>query len=379
MLILVCAAILLLTGYTILIQYYRIAWNRIPAAQPADLLPDKPVKVSVIIPARNEATRIRPCLEALLGQSYPAGLMEIIVVDDHSTDETAKEVRSFSSRIILLDLKDHIPPGTFNAYKKKAIETGILHASGELIITTDADCRSGPKWVESLVQGYRPGKTLFVAAPVKVQADGSFLSFFEALDFISLQGITGAAVFKSLYPMCNGANLAYGRKAFFEVDGFQQIDHIASGDDMLLMGKFLKRFPGMIRYLKNPEAIVTTPAAGSWRSFFRQRVRWASKMGHYSHAKTWLTLWMVYLLNASLLAIFFASLANPQWLPVVLGLILLKTIAEFSFVATVASFFGQRRLMKYFLLCQPLHILYVVVAGAFGKFGRYTWKERTVR
>src|SRR5207245_2199103 len=121
--------------------------------------------------------------------------------------------------------------------KKKAIETGIQNSSGELIICTDADCSMGPDWIRVLVHAYLKQNFQFVAAPVKINSNNSWLSVFQTLDFISLQGVTGAAVNKRMYPMCNGANLGYTRAAYEAVNGFQKIDEIASGDDMLLMKK----------------------------------------------------------------------------------------------------------------------------------------------
>jgi cellulose synthase/poly-beta-1,6-N-acetylglucosamine synthase-like glycosyltransferase len=228
------------------------------------------------------------------------------------------------------------------------------------------------------VKAYREKNYQIIAAPVKIRENGSALSIFQALDFISLQGITGAAVNRHLYPMCNGANLAYSRSAFFAVDGFKGIDHIASGDDMLLMGKIQSQFPGTAAYLKDPEAIVSTQAADSLPSFFRQRIRWASKASHYSNPRIVLTLALVYVLNFCLLLLFLLSFYNQDWHWLVFFLVL-KTFAEYFFVSKVASFFRQRQLMKYFIFCQPFHILYIVIAGAFGVFGKYRWKDRRVR
>ena len=128
------------------------------------------------------------------------------------------------------------------------------HSSGELIICTDADCMMGKDWIRALVDAYQRENLQFIAAPVKIISDGSWLSVFQTLDFISLQGITGAAVYKNLYPMCNGANLAYTRKAYDAVGGFSDIDHIASGDDMLLMKKIQAIFPGKIQVMSKIRA-----------------------------------------------------------------------------------------------------------------------------
>jgi cellulose synthase/poly-beta-1,6-N-acetylglucosamine synthase-like glycosyltransferase len=382
---------LLLFLYALLILYYHWIWNQIPSGGNGAALPAPdareggspqaaaPVSVSVIIPARNEEGRIGNCLQSLFAQSYPAELTEIIVVNDFSTDRTAAVVEPFAGRVRLLNLFDFTAGHPLNAYKKKAIEVAIAHSSGELILCTDADCvAAGPEWISTLVRHYRTGDHCILAAPVKIETGGSLLSVFQALDFISLQGITGAAVYKNLYPMCNGANLAYSRAAFHAVDGFRDIDHIASGDDMLLMRKMQSRFPGKAAFVKDPEAMVRTGAAENLHSFFRQRIRWASKISHYGHPATLLTLGLVYLLNACLLLLFLLSFRFHTWAWLVCFL-LLKTFAEFFFVSRVAGFFRQQPLMKYFIFCQPFHILYTVIAGALGLFGQYKWKGRRVR
>jgi cellulose synthase/poly-beta-1,6-N-acetylglucosamine synthase-like glycosyltransferase len=372
---LIAATGIFLLVYALLIYYYHRIWDRIPFL--SQDLPFVPIKVSVIIPARNEAAHIQNCLLSLFSQSYPHVYTDILVVNDFSTDETADLVTKFGDKCRLLNLSDYLADPV-NSYKKKAIETGIDHSSGELIICTDADCTMGKDWILSLVSAYQKENSVFIAAPVKIIPDGSKLSVFQTLDFISLQGITGAAVSKNLYPMCNGANLAYSRKVFNAVGGFTDIDHIASGDDMLLLKKIQSSFPGRSGYVKDPRAVVSTVSAGNIRTFFNQRIRWASKISHYNHPATFITLAWVYLLNLLLLFLFFACFFYGHWKWLLL-LIVCKTISEYFFVSKVAGFFSQQSLMKYFILCQPFHIIYTVIAGSFGSFGRYEWKNRKVK
>jgi cellulose synthase/poly-beta-1,6-N-acetylglucosamine synthase-like glycosyltransferase len=374
---LIAAAGILLLVYALLIFYYHRSWDQIPS--PPGFLEDTTLntKVSVIIPARNEALRIGKCLDSLLAQSYPAEFTEIVVVNDFSTDNTAMLVEEHPLPCKLIHLSDHIS-GFINSYKKKAIETGIAHSSGELIICTDADCSMGKDWIRVLVNAYQKEDLRFIAAPVKIISNGAWLSIFQILDFISLQGITGAAVYKNLYPMCNGANLAYTRKAYHAVSGFLDINHIASGDDMLLMKKIQSKYPDKIHYLKDPEAIVSTVPAENIKAFLNQRIRWASKISHYKHPATFITLALVYLVNAFLLLLFAGCFFYGHWRWLLL-LIAFKTISEYFFVSKVAGFFQQQSLMKYFPLCQPFHILYTVIAGSFGSFGKYEWKNRKVK
>ena len=374
---LIAASGILLLAYALLIFYYHRSWDQIPP--PTESLQDATldIKVSVIIPARNEALHIEKCLDSLLTQSYPAEFTEIVVVNDFSTDSTADLVAKHPLPCKLINLSDHVS-GFINSYKKKAIETGISLSSGELITCTDADCSMGNDWVRVLVNAYQKEDLRFIAAPVNIISNGSWLSIFQILDFISLQGITGAAVNKNLYPMCNGANLAYTRKAYDAVGGFMEINHIASGDDMLLMKKIQSKYPDKIRYLKDPAAIVDTVPAENIKAFLNQRIRWASKISHYKHPATFVTLALVYLVNASLLLIFAGCFFYSHWRWLLI-LIAFKTISEYFFVSKVAGFFKQQSLMKYFPLCQPFHILYTVIAGSFGSFGKYEWKNRKVK
>jgi cellulose synthase/poly-beta-1,6-N-acetylglucosamine synthase-like glycosyltransferase len=372
---------LLMVAYAILIAYYHKAWNHLPEF----ILPSKQpaTTLSIVIAARNEVENIQALLQSLHDQQYPKELYEVIIVDDHSTDDTwnlLKEAHFPDLKLIPLRLADHVDTkGVIAAYKKKAIETGIGAATGTLIITSDADCRFHPNWLQTIAAFYESTGAKFIAAPVSMNTHGTLLSVFQSLDFITLQGITAASVFKRFHSMCNGANLAYERAAFYEVKGFDQIDTIASGDDMLLMHKIFRRYPNDVHYLKSPSAIVTTEPATTWKQFFHQRIRWASKANKYDDKRIFWVLLLVYLLNICYLVAAIASFWKSIWLFFLLLLFLAKLLIEFPFVNSVAIFFGQQRLMKYFSFLQPLHILYTIVAGWLGQFGHYEWKGRRIK
>src|ERR1700751_2642595 len=109
MIVLFYIILILLLAYGSLIDFYRRSWNQIPEFSIEKLRNDTfHSKVGIIIPARNEERQISACIDSLLSQTYPAGLVEIIVVNDHSTDRTADIVRSFPGmRVQLMDLKDY--------------------------------------------------------------------------------------------------------------------------------------------------------------------------------------------------------------------------------------------------------------------------------
>jgi cellulose synthase/poly-beta-1,6-N-acetylglucosamine synthase-like glycosyltransferase len=363
--------ILLFVLYSVLLLRFWQSWKQLAVFVPTHTAG---TRISVIIPARNEENNIGALLQALQQQNYPASVTEIIVVDDHSTDQTAAIVRSFAG-ITLVQLKEE----GINSYKKKAIEKGIAAATGELIITTDADCLPGPEWLSRMAAFYEEKQAAFVAAPVVFTNDHSLLQVFQALDFLVLQGITAAGVSSGSLSMCNGANMAYTKAAFHAVNGFKGIDQLASGDDMLLMHKISTAFPGKTHYLFAKEAIMTTAPMQSWKAFFNQRIRWASKARTYSDKRIIAVLLLVYLFNLSFVGLFVAGFYNSDYWLLLLATWVAKTLVELPFVSGVARFFDKQSLLKFFFFFQPLHILYTVLSGLLGQFGTYEWKGRNVK
>lgn len=363
--------IFLFVCYSILILYYWQSWTSIPDFTLSTPMPS--TFFSIIIPARNEEENIGNLLNALQNQTYKRELFEIIVVDDHSTDKTAEIVAQFE-KVKLLHLENDIS----NSYKKKAIEKGIAAASGELIVTTDADCVPSSEWLQNIALFREKTSAGFIVAPVVFNCNSSLVQVFQAMDFMVLQGITAASVSKKIHSMCNGANLAYERKLFYDVDGFTGIDHIASGDDMLLMHKIAKKHPDKIQYLKSADAIVSTKPMQTWKQFFNQRIRWASKATHYDDKRIFFVLLLVYLLNFSFLVMLFAGFWDHQfWFLFLIGWIF-KTIIELPFFYSLSQFFNKQWAVKYFFFFQPLHIFYTIISGIFGQFGKYEWKGRKV-
>ncbi len=388
--IIIVIAFILFLAYAILIIYYRQSWKSILDFRFSIAAFHPTTKISIIIPARNEAENIKNCLDSIVNQSYPKHLFEILVVNDHSTDNTAAIILSYASQNVkLISLKDFVSPVQINSYKKKAIEIAIQQSTGDLIITTDADCFVPQNWLQTIAAFYEERKPEFIVMPVAIDCSFSFIEMFQAVDFMTLQGITGASVYKKFHSMCNGANLAYTKKAFNKVNGFTGIDTIASGDDMLLMHKIYKQYPDGIAYLKSKEVIVHTAPVKTIAEFFNQRIRWASKADKYNDRRIFAVLLLVYLFNCLLLVLPFLSLINnvqysifntqSSTFGVWLLLLLLKTITELFFILPVAKFFNKQSLLWLFPLMQPLHIIYTVIAGWLGKFGNYKWKDRSVK
>ncbi len=366
--------------YIALIGAYLLGWGKQKTfVIPPDFSPS--VLISVIIPARNEQDTIGACIESVLAQVYPLGLLEVIVVDDHSYDNTAEIVGEFAEyNVRCLDLAAHLDyekPNT--AFKKAALAAGIAQSKGELIVTTDADCVAPNAWLMHIAALYELQQPDMVVAPVIYKCNNSILQVFQLIDFMTMQGITAAAHQLKLGNMSNGANLSFRKSAYEAVGGYEGSEHLASGDDYLLTTKISRLRPKSIAYLKSEQAIVTTTPQYTWTNFLQQRIRWASKSGKYNDYRLTAVLSLVYLFNVAIAAAAIAGYYQHSYYYVALGMLLVKTITEYFFVKQVARFFRRNWALLYFPFLQPVHILYIVLAGFLGFIGGYKWKGRKVK
>lgn len=368
-------SVLLGLAYLVALSVYRYGW--FVAAKNALPYPATSVRISVIVPVRNEERNLTELLQSLLAQQYPLQNLEIILVDDGSDDNTLLLAQTAAEehahlKVVVLD-----PRKTGNGGKKRAIEAGIAAATGEWIVCTDADCTHHPQWLQYMAGACASGKK-FAAAPVVFRTQSNMLSVFQTLDFMTLQGITAASVALRLHSMCNGANLAYRRDAFYDVEGFTGIDRLPTGDDMLLMHKIYRKYPDAITYIWHQHAMVQTYAPETWNAFFQQRIRWASKAAFFDDRRMVWVLWMVFLLNVWIMVLMVGAFFSQQMLCCLLTTVMIKLLAEFWFLWPVAGFFRKRQWLWWFPLLQPVHIMYTITAGWLGRFGSYVWKGRTI-
>ncbi len=374
-------AVTLLTLFYIFILLRFIAgWRSLPVWD--TLKKTVTTKVSVVVPARNEEENIQACIEAILAQNYPSNLLEIIIVDDHSTDQTPQIIKKYSHQNVqLLSLADHIKEGSTQSFKKKAIEVAIQQSTGELIVTTDADCTMGNNWLRYLVSYYEIQQPKFIAAPVVFQGEENNFQRFQSLDFAGMMGVTGAGIHKKFLHMCNGANLAYPKSAFYEVDGFEGVDHLASGDDMLLQQKIARRFPGQIGYIKQPDAVTITTAKPTLSSFLNQRLRWATKTTSYQEWKVTAIWAMVWLFSVSIPISLVLAIWWP-WLLWVFGFQLMaKVIIDYFFLRMMVLFFKRPDLIRFpvYFISIFWELFYVIFIGTVANFKKeYDWKGRKV-
>lgn len=361
--------------YGVLVLNFIRGWHRLVyfTSQKSD----PHTRVSIIVAARDEEANINKTIDDLIAQQYPEALTEIIIIDDHSTDRTAEIVLGYSDRNVkLIKLNED---RALNSYKKKAIQTAIGTCTGDLIITTDADCRMGPNWLATIVNLYEEKNYKMISSPVAYFQEKSFFERLQSLEFLYLIGLGASTIGNKQPSTCNGANLAYEKATFYEVGGFQGIDDLASGDDELLLHKIAAKYPDKIGFLKNKEAIVYTHAKENLSSFIQQRKRWASKSTRYKNKAIIVLGVLIWIFNLSILSNFITGLFIPGFLTVMFYQLLVKMFLETLFLWDVTGFAKRRSLLILIPVLNVLHIIYIVYIGIAGNSGKYNWKGRMVR
>lgn len=258
-------------AHALRMEAWRRAFGTLLQARPVPYPIGEEVPVTLVVPVRNGADTLTSLLQDLYAQAYPRELVEVIVVDDHSSDGTADIVERMAVRwpgSRLLRLTDAVG-------KKAAIEAGVKAATGTLVLLTDADARCGPGRVEAVVRHWQAEHWDLLLLPVRTVGEG-FLGMLQEEEQGALLGSAVGLVYEGRPLLANGANLAFTKAAFEQVGGYAG-DRWASGDDVFLLER-MRRARKAVAYLLDAEVLVTVEAERNWRGFLRQRLRWAGKM-----------------------------------------------------------------------------------------------------
>lgn len=365
--------------YLFLIGFFVLGFDKVKQFRLQDITPK--TTFTVIIPFRNEAENLPELLDSLLNLNYPKHLFEVVLVNDDSEDDSVKTIKNqlSNSQTTQYNIKIIDNQRKTNSPKKDAITSAIKQAKHQWIITTDADCIVPIYWLDSFDNFIQSHTVKMIAGPVCYNQNKGLLNYFETLDFLSLIGATigGFGINKPF--LCNGANLAYQKQFFKQLNGFEGNTNIASGDDIFLMEKALKTDNQSILYLKNNQAIVTTKPQSNLKNLISQRVRWASKTSNYKNNFAKIVGLLVLLMNASLVI---------GLLLVALGLFALKPFAYLFFIKAAIDFiliykacqlFNKEELLKHYLWSCFIYPFFSVYIAFISMFTTYKWKNRTFK
>ena len=354
--------------YILFIGQLIYGFNRMRRFSKAEFIPK--TSFSIVVPFRNEKENLPNLLHSISLLNYPKDLVEIILVDDDSDDEFRIQNLEFRIQMIKNVRKSNSP-------KKDAIETAIQIAKHDWIITTDADCLVQKDWLTTFDQYIQENEIEMVASGVCYVPKSGFLSAFQNLDFLSLQGATIGSFGINQPFMCNGANFAYSKSFFKELNGFQGNETIASGDDVFLLQKAVSVAPKKVGFLLAKESIVATNPVATWSDLFQQRVRWASKSTGYSSVYGKLLALVVFGGNLAWIVSFLLWLVGLLDQNIFMLFVALKFLIDFILLFKTANFFESK--LQYVLASSLLYPFFSVSVAVYSLFGKYSWKGRNFR
>lgn len=328
-------------------------------------------KVSILVACRNEALNITRVLQELDRQNYPD--LEIVIIDDHSEDETlelAKKFKSVHSRVLVLK-------SPFKG-KKHAISHGLGQSSGDIILCTDADCIWPNDWVNRMVDNFSNPSIQLVAGPVLPHSESGVFQDFQLIEWASILSMTQFSFARENALMCSAANLAYRKSAFRDVKGFEGNFEYSSGDDEFLLKKIKNHFGfDSLCYLPFQEVLVETAPEKNLKTLLNQRVRWAGKWRVHTSVSH-----VFYSIGAFFVQIIWLSsfILLFQGAKGILGFVLVwtvKVVSEQYTLGQVLTSFGKKRGLNSYIMTSFFHPFFVLMTVLGVVRGKFTWKGRT--
>ena len=326
---------------------------------------DLPI-VSVVIAARNEENNLPDLIYDLVNQEYPLDKLEVVFVDDRSTDLTnrllseASDNYSFIKHIVIEELSPEMTP------KKYALTRGIESAKGEIIISTDADCRVGKLWVSSMT--YDVIRCGGISIGFSTVSDKKFFDQYQKIDFLGIIAANAGAGGWKQFWSGTGQNLAYFKNDFLSVDGFEPVKNKISGDDMYLVQSISKIKTGSINI--DPNSFVRTEPMRNIKEFINQRIRWASNAKLNIKQSPYFFSFLATSLSFNFILLFFFLFSQNWHL-----LFLFKFVCDGLVIFMGSKLFSINIKFPAYLLWSAIQPIYIPIIGFLGVREKFTWKQ----
>lgn len=330
----------------------------------------KLLKASIIVAMKNEMPCARRCLEALIRQNYSADWLEIIVVDDGSTDETPEILAEYASKHPSVKvIRNELNHGG----KKAALHLGIQHSQGEILLFTDADCAPQPSWVSAMIRKFQPDTGIVVGFSPVIDPSNSVLGKVLQLDSLASGIIAAGAIGNSSAITCTGRNLAYRRAVYEQVNGFQKILHSLSGDDDLFLQLVHKETDWKIQFATAPEAIVPSFQSKSLIELFHQKRRHLSAGKYYGFGLQ-VGYFLFHAANLLLFVYLVISFFFKTSVMVVALIFFIKLIMDYGLLSKGKKVLHQPGKLTCFLLWELFFLGSNLFIGPAAWVGKIRWK-----
>ena len=330
----------------------------------------KQFTVSIVVAARNEEENIGALLSDLTKQTYPSDKIQIIIADDRSTDKTWSIINEYINKFNNIFGVQISEPSKTMTPKKHALTRAINKSTGEIIISTDADCRVPETWVRSIVDAFDKNTGIVIGYSKVDTKSERFLDHYQSIDYLALMSANAGTLGWENAWTGSGQNIAYRRTDFDKINGFNPVSDKISGDDFYLVQAISKI--ANAKYNINPNSFVQTKPSDNVIKFINQRIRWASNTKKVFNTDYLFLLFLfVNLFTNTILLLALLQKGYWQFLPMLFGI---KFIFD-----TIVLFYGSKLFktkikINTYLIWSFLQPIYTPILGIFSMVGKFRWK-----
>lgn len=297
-------------------------------------------RVTVVVPARNEELNIERCLRSLSASDYPRDLVQIIVVDDRSTDGTLDMLQRIAIAMPTLLVLSRTERDTRGNLKGKpgALQFGFNHATGDVLMITDADCEVHPQWIRAMAAPHVDERVGLSLGFTTIRSN-TFLEHVQDVEWVCSQALARGGIGNGIPLGCFGNNMGIRRSAYEGLGGYANIEFSITEDLALLQA--VHRAGWTVKYLCEPEATVETLPCTTLLEYVRQRHRWARGGLQLGRKAAFFVFTSIALWSGLALALFTA-----QW-PAFAALFALRIAGDFGMIALAAERIRRGSLYPY--------------------------------
>lgn len=312
---------------------------------------DKLPTATIIVAARNEEEKILRTLKSLNKIEYPDGKLQILIVDDQSTDKTEKIIDDFikdKPRFKKITTEAH---HTKLIGKMRALAYAINKATGEIILTTDADCEVKPLWAKTICSFYEDD--VAIVTGVTTQTAEKWFHGMQAIDFVYLL-TAGAGTTNLNFPIsCIGNNMSYRKSAYDEVGGYEKLPHSVTEDFTLMNAIYnLKKYK--VIFPVEADSLVTSIPCRTLKSLISQKKRWG--VGGLGVPFRGFVI-MFWGFMANLLVLLTPFFFSSTWIT----LVVFKVAMDLFLLYPLHVKLGITKNLKYFFHFEIYYLIYVVL------------------
>ncbi len=368
MIVLLIAIGIIYALYACWLLHMIVQWKRIDDV-PAEC--NEASHVTIIIPFRNEADHLPTLLTSLCNQMKEAPGARIILVDDHSADDSLRIAHQFQKENEGVEVISHYETNG----KKMGVDIALSLVETDWIITLDADIQPCAGWLKRIASWTKDNTRDLLILPLHIGPANNFIGHLQEVEFASVMAITGGMALAGEPILCNGGNLCFRKEAYQRVRASRTDMHITSGDDVFLLNA-LKPY-GNVTWIHDPHARVSTAPKSSWTQFASQRLRWMGKAGFIRDRWLQLTAWIAFLANGIFLSTGIASLFGIFPLPFFLSMAAIKIFLDGWLILRVGKWLCIKQLKRFYVILIFLYPFYATLFPLMSQFVKPSWKGRT--